>query len=386
MSRVRDLWYTTGQRAAKRKTAKHPDRGGDKHAKRWQAVWIDPGGNEVTRAFARREDAAKYAATQEADTLRGTYLDPKRAKVTVGAWCDTWLAGYATRRESTVRQAKVHIQQIKAEFGGKLLRSVRPSHVKAWTARLTAEGYQPSYVFACYRRLAQIMGDAAHDGLLPAGSPCSRKTSPGRGQQRAYVATTEQVWALYEAFPAYLRIAVLLGAFAGLRTAEACGLRPGHCDLALGFVYPQEQYPAEELKSAMSRTPVPIPASLAMELLAHEAQFPGEWILVDRDGSQVGPWRVERAMRDARSARDAEGNPLVPGLPDGFRFHDLRHYLASVLIQSGADVKKVQARLRHASATTTLNTYGHLWPDSDEVTNAALEAVFAARTDQGRNQ
>ena len=36
--------------------------------------------------------------------------------------------------------------------------------------------------------------------------------------------------------------------------------------------------------------------------------------------------------------------------------------MASLLIASGADVKVVQARLRHASAKTTLDTYGHLWP------------------------
>jgi integrase len=74
------------------------------------------------------------------------------------------------------------------------------------------------------------------------------------------------------------------------------------------------------------------------------------------------------------------------GLPAGFRFHDLRHYLASLLIADGADVKTVQARLRHASAKTTLDTYGHLWPDKDESTRAVIEAVFAARTEQGRNR
>jgi integrase len=58
----------------------------------------------------------------------------------------------------------------------------------------------------------------------------------------------------------------------------------------------------------------------------------------------------------------------VDGLPQGFRYHDLRHYLASLLIASGADVKVVQARLRHARAKTTLDTYGHLWLDTDEST------------------
>jgi integrase len=43
------------------------------------------------------------------------------------------------------------------------------------------------------------------------------------------------------------------------------------------------------------------------------------------------------------------------------------------------DIKTVQARMRHASATTTLDTYGHLWPDADESTRIAIGAVIAER-------
>src|SRR5215471_10334146 len=87
---------------------------------------------------------------------------------------------------------------------------------------------------------------------------------------------------------------------------------------------------------------------------------------------------VERAMRKARQK--------VKDLPAGFRYHDLRHYFASLLIADGADVKTVQARLRHASAKTTLDTYGHIWPDRDESTRAAVDAVLSAyRTEQRQN-
>ena len=75
--------------------------------------------------------------------------------------------------------------------------------------------------------------------------------------------------------------------------------------------------------------------------------------------------------------RDVRVN--VEGLPEGFTFHDLRHYLASLLIASGADIKTVQARMRHATARTTLDTYGHLWPDADESTRTAVGAVIAER-------
>jgi len=76
----------------------------------------------------------------------------------------------------------------------------------------------------------------------------------------------------------------------------------------------------------------------------------------------------------------------VPGPPQDFRYHDLRHYFASLLVASGADVKVVQARLRHASGKTTLDTYGHLWPDRDDSTRAAIEAVMAARADSLRTE
>jgi integrase len=252
--------------------------------------------------------------------------------------------------------------------------SVRPSHVKAWTAKLRAEGLSDSYVYRLHGRLGQLFSDAVHDGIIPR-SPCSRRTSPGQARQRPFVATTDLVWSLYDMFPARLRVAVLLGAFAGLRSAEACGLRVADVDFMRGVVRPTVQYPAEPLKSETSRTPVPIPLSIAAELSAHVAQWRAEWLLVNDIGRQLSPTSLEVAMRVARDK--------VPGLPAGFRFHDLRHYFASLLIASGMDVKVVQARMRHASAKTTLDTYGHLWPDSDD-TRAAIDAVLSARADNQR--
>jgi integrase len=46
-----------------------------------------------------------------------------------------------------------------------------------------------------------------------------------------------------------------------------------------------------------------------------------------------------------------------------FRFHDLRHYAVSWLIAQGADIKLLEAIAGHASATVTLDTYGHLMTD-----------------------
>jgi integrase len=43
--------------------------------------------------------------------------------------------------------------------------------------------------------------------------------------------------------------------------------------------------------------------------------------------------------------------------------HELRHTAATLAIAAGASVKGVQAILGHASATLTLDRYGHLFRD-----------------------
>lgn len=120
--------------------------------------------------------------------------------------------------------------------------------------------------------------------------------------------------------------------------------------------------------------PIPIPRDPALLLAASVQRYGTDMMLTNGKGQPCGPWVIKRAILDARDKID--------GLPDGFSFHDLRHYLASLPIASGADIKTVQARMRHASASTTLDIYGHLWPDADESTRTAIGAVIAERMAQ----
>ena len=59
------------------------------------------------------------------------------------------------------------------------------------------------------------------------------------------------------------------------------------------------------------------------------------------------------------------------GLPN-MSPHDLRHTCASLLLQSGADIKSVQDSLGHANASTTLNFY--VRSDMDAMRNATSRA------------
>jgi integrase len=65
-------------------------------------------------------------------------------------------------------------------------------------------------------------------------------------------------------------------------------------------------------------------------------------------------------------------------------FHDLRHYYASLLIQHGESIKVVQRRLGHKSAVETLDTYSHLWPDSEDQTRKAVDQVLGRPAEPGQ--
>jgi integrase len=358
---VEDRWHKSN--------GEHTTRSGV--GKRWRARYVDERGREHSGMFVRKTDAERWLAGQMASVVAGTHVAPRDAQITVAEWCELWLAGYAGHRKRTVECAREHIRRIIAEFGGTPLSALRPSMVKTWTAKLQAEGLSASYAYALHRRLSQLCTDACHDGVL-GRNPCSRRTSPPTGKQKPYLATTEQIWALHDAMPERLRVAILLGAFAGLRVGEVCGLRIADVDFVRGVVHPVQQHGGAPLKTDGSCAPVPIPRELTLMLSASVAKFGsgGQMVTGERDQA-VTRTHVISAVRQARKRVDR--------LPEGFSFHDLRHYFASLLIASGADIKTVQARLRHASATTTLNTYGHLWPDADESTRNAVGKVIAQR-------
>jgi integrase len=70
------------------------------------------------------------------------------------------------------------------------------------------------------------------------------------------------------------------------------------------------------------------------------------------------------------------------GLSTRFRIHDLRHTAASLMIQAGYPPKMLQEIMGHASITTTLDLYGHLYPGdmdryADRLDSAADEASKA---------
>ena len=116
-----------------------------------------------------------------------------------------------------------------------------------------------------------------------------------------------------------------------------------------------------------------IPEALVAMIAWHVDQnlsdnHPDRWLF---QGSGEDPPHQNTVGHGWRSSRQKAGLGDV-------RLHDLRHFFASGLVAAGCDVVTVQRALGHASATTTLRAYAHLWPTVEGRTRKAAETTMTA--------
>jgi integrase len=237
-----------------------------------------------------------------------------------------------------------------------------------------------STIEVIYGRVVAVFLAAIRDRVISV-SPCVdvRRPAPAPAST-LQVLTSEQVVRLAEAVPDRCRALVIAGAGLGLRPGELFGLALDRVDFLRRSVRVDQQLVRlpdggvglEAPKTKASYRSVPLPKTVRDELARHLETHP-----VGADGlifttSHVTPVQ-ERVWRQVWAT--ARTRARLPGWATP---HDLRHHYASVPIRSGASVKVVQSRLGHASARTTLDTYGHLFPDEEDRTRAAIDNVFSA--------
>jgi integrase len=369
---------------------------------RWRARYRDESHREHSRHFARKIDAQRWLATVQADMLRGTYVDPRAGRRTVRDYAEHWRS-VQSHRPSTAAQVETHLRRhVYPMLGDRPLGSVRPSDVRA-LVRHMSRSLAPATVEVVYRYVVAVFRAAVADRLI-VSSPCVGIRLPVKAPRRVTPRSTADVVALTAAMGPRYRALVTLGAGTGLRQGEAFAVELDHVDLLHRtlrvtqqlLLLAREEPVIAPLKTPSSYRTIPLPAVVAVALRAHLVEFPPvevEVVDTTRGGVPVlRPARLVFSTPEGRPLRRTSFSRQVwipareaAGLPPEVTFHDLRHYYASLLIRHGESVKVVQARLGHANAAETLDTYSHLWPDSADRTRAAVdEALGEADADSVR--
>lgn len=170
-------------------------------------------------------------------------------------------------------------------------------------------------------------------------------------------------------------------AYTGLRWGEMAALRVRDIDplrrrmhIARSVTEDNGRLVWDTTKTGKGRT-VPLPRFLAEQITTSFAgKGPDDLVFQGTRGGVLRNGNFNR--RTFGPAAIAIGEPQLPP-------HGLRHTAASLAIAAGGNVKVVQQMLGHATASMTLDLYGHLFPDQldnvadrlDVIGRAAAEAA-----------
>ena len=343
---------------------------------RWRARYRDSAGREHSRHFKRKVDAQRWLDEVTTAVTTGMYVDPGRSRITVGEWSRRWLETKVDLKPSTrARYEGLLRVNVLPRWGEIRLADVTHEGVAAWIADLTASGLSAATVRQAHRVLSLTFSLAVRDGRL-ARNPADHVPLPRAAKHEKVFLTVDQVERLADAAGEY-RLVILFLAYTGLRFGELSALRVRRLDLMRRRAEIVEAV-AEVGGRAVLSTPkshqvrsVPIPRFLVDELAQHVAgQNPDDFVFTSPRGGLLRLQNFRHTVFD-RAARTTGLDRLTP--------HGLRHTAASLAITSGADVKVVQQMLGHASATMTLDLYGHLYGDRlDEVADR-MDALRTAR-------
>jgi integrase len=342
---------------------------------RWRQY---PGGPQRTKHFRRKADARRFLDGVRGDLARGVYIDPRSGQVSFRDYAEEWRViqphadGTRTSVESDLR---LHIYP---RLRGPMS-AIRPSHVQAMVTGL--DELAASTLRRVYGRVVTIFRAAVRDRII-AASPCVDIRLPrARSTAIDEVLTTDQVLVLADAVPDRYRALIIAGAGTGLRPGELFGLVVDEVGFLDRAVRVERQLVRARgrgvilapLKTQASYRSVPLPDVVATELSAHLARYGphAELGLVFTNERGAPIQQQPFGSMFANACRKAE-------LPEWATPHDWRHYYASLLIRNGASVKTVQARLGHASAKTTLDTYVRLWPDEGNRTRQLVDTELGA--------
>ena len=368
---------------------------------RWRARYRDPAGRERSKSFTRKVDAERFLVSIEDAKLRGAYVDPAAGRVLFLEWAERWYNTTAHLKPSTRHDYRMLLDhQVLPEFGDWTLASIDTLAVKEWRAGLLADGLSPKRAGKALQVLSQILASAVEGGRLASNAATGVKPPKVQRKEMHFLDAEQVEWLAAVAEFRY-RPLILFAAYTGLRPCELVALRVGRLDLlrctarvveAAVEVSRLEWGPVKTHEARVVRMPrsvaEEVAASLAArphspEALVFTAPMGGPLSRADFVRNCFKPAVLAANEAIAKLPKDRRPAPL----PDGLRFYDLRHTFASLLIAQGASIKAVQAQLGHATASITLDTYGHLFPSEMEALADRLEMVRdAALAKRARTQ
>lgn len=303
------------------------------------------------------EDTPELAHAKILSMKQGLIGNVSRSALTVGEATEL----YIESKDAVLSPATVAgYRRVKANLMGPLL-SLRLSEltqmdVQRWVNELSREK-SPKTVRNAHGLLTAVAGAYRPDFAI-------RTTLPQKRRYEVAIPSDEDIGRIIAAVRGTENeLPVLLAVWLGLRMSEILGLKWGDIDGDTVHIRRALVDEGEKTtKTYSSQRDLPLPAHLRALLDAS-----------DRKGEYVVPL-TRRALysRFQTICKQAETS-------QHYRFHDLRHINASVMLSLGVPNKYAQQRMGHATENMLKTVYQHTMSAEQQAVAAKVDAYFQSK-------
>jgi integrase len=250
-------------------------------------------------------------------------------------------------------------------FGDTPINEITPIMIRNWQNLLmqpdqnNGDGYSKTYLKTINNQLSAILNYAVRYYNL-ANNPAAITGSMGKGQADTMLFWTEEEYktfikAINKPTP-YCMFNILF--YTGIREGELLALSLSDFDFQAQVLHITKNYAVVkgkeyifEPKTPKSKRDITLPAFLCKIVQDYASR------LVDYSPDErLFPFTKSYVNYQMQRGCKASGVKKI-------RVHDLRHSHASLLIKMGYPILLVKERMGHEKIQTTLQLYGHLYPD-----------------------
>lgn len=333
---------------------------------KWRLQYFDAEGRIRTKTAPTKEDAYMALGLLRQQISQGMLAKPDREVPILGDWLVVWLEQKRIELKwSTVESLEALVRlHITPALGNYRLNHVSPLLIEAFYSSLqTKKQLSPATIKKVHTILHQALQQAVRYGQLLTNPMASSKTPPTT-KPRIEVLSRKQVeqllaMAVDQGPESYLRW--LLALHYGLRQGEALALTWGDFEPSTGLLSINKSVNAKagegpivsspKTETANRKIPLTTQAQLGWKALAESRGSINASALVFQNskGSHI----------NARTDYDQWHALLRKAGIRRVKLHVARHTAASLLIESGVDLRSVQLILGHSSPTFTAATYIH---------------------------
>ena len=334
------------------------------------------------------------AAQKSADD--GAYFEP--AKISLEKWLYTWLNEYIkpSTKPLTFSTYESRIKtHIAPALGKTKLTALNATQIQTFYNHLQRDmNLSPKTVKNVHGILHKALEQALklrYIGIKPADSCTLPRVEKKEINPLTEAELSAFLTVIQEDEP--LRDLFTVAVFTGMREGEICGLPWGAVDFESGTITVKQQLLREKKKGGQhyiattkndkwrKLTVPPFVMDIlkqvqerqsgASQLMGRTWENEFDLVFTNEAGRYIMP---QTALKRFKRAAEKVGRPDA-------RFHDLRHTYAVIALQEGDDVKTVQQNLGHATASFTLDVYGHVSEKMKQESAARMQSYFKKITD-----